>query len=71
LSALNRRHWPRDEMREMMAEHLDTTLAEAVSRLSGDYAQDIADYEVVHHHILMMADLLSNGIIQQFPRKFR
>jgi hypothetical protein len=58
-------------MREMMAEHLDTTLAEAVSRLSGEYAQDIADYEVVHHHILMMDDLLSNGIIAQFPRKFR
>jgi hypothetical protein len=71
LSALNRRNWPRDEMRMMMAEHLDTTLAEAVSRLSGDYAQDIADFEVVHHHILAMADMLSNGIIKQFPRKFR
>jgi hypothetical protein len=71
LSALNRRNWPQEDLRMMMAEHLDTTLTEAVSRLTGDYAQDIADYEVVHHHILMMADLLSNGIIKQFPRKFR
>ncbi len=71
LSSLNRRNWPRDELRMMMAEHLDTTLAEAVSRLNGDFAQDIADYEVVHAHILMMADTLSNGIIKQFPRRFR
>jgi hypothetical protein len=53
LSALNRRAWPQDALREMMAEHLDTTLAEAVSRLTGDYAQDIADYEVAQRHILM------------------
>ena len=71
LSRLNRRNWPRDEMRMMMADHLDTTLAEAVSRLTGNYAQDIADYEVAQHHIMMMADTLSNGIIDQFPRRFR
>jgi hypothetical protein len=71
LSALNRRNWRREDLRMMMAEHLDTTLAEAVSRLTGDYAQDIADYEVAQHHILMMADALSNGIVDQFPRKFR
>lgn len=71
LSALNPRHWPQDDLRMMMAEHLDTTLAEAVSRLTGDYAQDIADYEVAQGHLLMMADALSNGIIAQFPRRFR
>lgn len=71
LSALNRRNWRRDELRMMMAEHLDTTLAEAVSRLTGDYAQDIADYEVAQGHLLMMADTLSNGIIAQFPHRFR
>jgi hypothetical protein len=71
LSALNPRNWDEDELSEMMVEHLDTTLAEALSRLGGNFAQDIADYEVVHHHILEMADFLSNGIIRQFPRKFR
>jgi hypothetical protein len=71
LSSLNRRHWPKDELRMMMEEHLNTTLAEAVSRLSGDYAADIADYDVVHAHILVMADFLSNGIIEQQPHKFR
>lgn len=71
LSALNPRNWPQAELREMFQGHLDTTLAEAVSRLSGDYAQDIVDYDEVKDHMLMMADFLSNGIIKQQPHKFR
>jgi hypothetical protein len=34
-------------------------------------AADIRDYESVHRHILEMADMLSDGIIRQFPGKFR
>ena len=67
----NPRNWPKGEMRSMMKAHLDETLAEAVHRLSGDYAADIRDYERVHHHILEMADMLSDGIIKQFPTRFR
>jgi hypothetical protein len=58
-------------MRRMMQEHLDQTVSEAVHRLTGDYAADIRDYEAIHRHILMMADTLSDGIIKQFPRRFR
>jgi hypothetical protein len=36
----------------------------------GNYAADIKDYDAVVHHILAMADILSNGIIAQFPAKF-
>jgi hypothetical protein len=62
--------WSRAEMRSMMKAHLDETLKEAEDRLAGDYAADIRDYEVVHHHILTMADELSSGIMRQFPRRF-
>ena len=55
----------------MMKAHLDQTLSEAAHRLGGDYAADIRDYEEIHHHILEMADMLSAGIIKQFPRRFR
>lgn len=71
LHEANPRHWPRGEMRRMMQEHLDQTVSEAVHRLTGDYAADIRDYEAIHRHILMMADTLSDGIIKQFPRRFR
>ena len=70
LSAANPKHWPAAEMRAMMREHLDLTLAEAVARLEGRYADDISIYDEVHVQILHMADMLSDGIIAQFPAKF-
>jgi hypothetical protein len=71
LHSANPRQWPQKEMRTMMQEHLNETLKEAVDRLNGRYAADIRDYEAVHAHILEMADMLSNGIMKQFPARFR
>jgi hypothetical protein len=71
LHAANKRNWSRADMRSMMKAHLDETLKEATDRLQGRFAADIRDYEAVHRHILEMADMLSSGIIRQFPAKFR
>jgi hypothetical protein len=71
LAAANPRHWPRTTMRRMMKSHLDQTLAEAVHRLQGNYAADVRDYDAIHHHILLMADMISDGIVAQFPGRFR
>lgn len=71
LSAANPRNWPADEMRAMMRSHLDLTLAEAVARLNGDFTGDIGLYDQVHAQILHMADMLSAGIINQFPQSLR
>ena len=70
LNQLNPRQWPLAEMDLMMKDHLDLTLEEAVARLQGRYADDIAAYDKVHAEILEMADMLSAGIIAQFPSRF-
>ena len=57
-------------MRAMMREHLDLTLEEATQRLQGDFAADVAAYEKVHVAILEMADMLTDGIVKQFPKRF-
>ena len=54
-----------------MRGHLDQTLEEAAARLKGDFAADIRAYDEIHHHILVMADTLSAGIVKQFPHEFR
>ena len=71
LSGANPRSWPRGEMRSMMKTHLDETLKEAVDRLNGRFAADVRDYDAVHRSILEMADMLSDGIVAQFPARFR
>ena len=62
--------WPEDTLREMMRGHLDQTLAEATAQLTGDYAASVAEYDHIVTHIVEMADVLSAGIITQFPDQF-
>jgi hypothetical protein len=71
LSNANPRHWQRREMRSMMREHLDLTLAEAVAHLEREHRTDIRTYDRIHRQILAMADMLSDGIAAQFPNRFR
>jgi hypothetical protein len=70
LSAANPEFWSKQMMRADMKTHLDQTLAEAADELAGEYEQSVADYEEAHLHILAMADVLSSGIIGQFPSRF-
>jgi hypothetical protein len=71
LNSANPKNWPLAEMDQMMRDHLDATTREAVARHQGDWAADVAAYDAVHVQILEMADMLSDGIIAQFPKLFR
>jgi hypothetical protein len=71
LNSANPENWPLEEMKAMMREHLDLTLEEAVTYLNGDYEASIDAYDKVHLQALEMADMLSEGIIAQFPNKFK
>jgi hypothetical protein len=71
LHSVNPRDWPLGEMNAMMHRHLDLTTQEAVARLQGNWSADVAAYDKVHVQILHMADMLSVGIIKQFPARFR
>jgi hypothetical protein len=67
----NPHHWSLADLRMMMKDHLDLTLQEAAQQLGGDYAGSVATYDQVETEILHMADMLSAGIIAQFPNAFR
>ncbi len=70
LSSANPRNWTKSHMRDMMRDHLDLTLEEATAELNGDYRTSVRKYDEVHVQILKMADMLSEGIVNQFPEKF-
>ena len=62
--------WDKQEMRQMMKGHIDQTLAYATAQLQGDYAASIDAYGTAEQHMLQMADMLSDGVIAQFPDEF-
>lgn len=70
LSAANP-NWPKQDLEDMLQKHLDLTTGEVVARITKDWAKDIASYDQGHAHMLMFADVLTDGIIMQFPEKFR
>src|SRR5688500_8866341 len=70
LHEANPRNWPLADLRGMMKDHLDLTLQEAADQLGGDFAASVAVYDDVETEILHMADMLSSGIVKQFPNDF-
>jgi hypothetical protein len=64
-------NWKLEDMKTMMHDHLNLTTQEATARLKKDYDADVKAYDKVHDEILMMADMLTDGILQQFPEKFK
>jgi len=70
LSAANPRNWSRSTLQSSLRSHLDMTLKEATAHLHRDWAGSIAAYDEVHQQILQLADVLSEGIMKQFPNRF-
>ncbi len=64
-------NWPLKDLEAMLQKHLDLTSGEVVGRLTKDWAKDVSSYDEGHLHMLMFADTLSDGIVRQFPAKFR
>ena len=71
LSSANPKNWPKKALTDMMFAHLAVTKDAVVAKLNKDHAAAIVAYDKGHDHILMMADALADGIVKQFPEKFR
>ena len=71
LASVNPRFWKLAAMKAELRVHLKLTTEEAVARLEGNWAADVAAYDKIHEHALHLSDLLSDGLVKQFPKRFR
>lgn len=63
--------WRRDALLGMLNDHLRLTTQEATARLRRNWTEDLDTFDQIFDQAMMMADALSNGIINQFPDRFR
>ena len=70
LNKANPDQWKLPEMKGMLRAHLALTTQEVVARLQGKWNADVRAYDAIVKQALGMADMLSAGIIAQFPARF-
>ena len=56
---------------EMLYKHLDLTMGEIEAIFKKDEVKDLDYYEQDRAHMLMFSDVLVNGLVKQFPKKFK
>ena len=71
LSSANPENWPTSATEPMMKSHIDQTTAYSVDLLKGDYALAVNHYDEAFDHMMMLADVLADGIRAQFPNRFK
>ena len=62
--------YPKEQVRQMLYEHLRLTTEEVAARLRRDYTADIKAYDMVQKEILAMSEFFVSGIVKQFPNLF-
>lgn len=63
-------YWSQAEWQHMLHEHLRLLSEEVAARIAGDYPKNIALNDQIEPQALEMADMMTSGIIQQFPSSF-
>lgn len=63
-------NWSNAELREMLHIHLKFVTDQVVARIHKDWDAEILAYDQNEVHMNHFADILTNGIIKQFPDKF-
>ena len=69
LSSINP-YYNRQELQQMLYEHLALTTEEVKARLRGDYKTDIEAFDRVEKEALKMASYFTRGIWEQFRNMF-
>lgn len=70
LSTINP-NWPKNTVKDIFYKHLQLLTEQVVSMLKKNWNGDIQAYDKGEAHMLMFADIISKGIMKQFPEKFK
>ena len=63
-------NWPKNDVVDLLGQHLDLTKRETSARIKGDWSTDIEMFDQILTEILTLSAVLSDGLIKQFPDRF-
>jgi hypothetical protein len=64
-------NWSEKVLKDMMHVHLQLITEALTARLKKDWDGDIQAYDKGEEHMIRFADILSDGIVKQFPNQFK
>ena len=64
-------NWPEKDVMDLLALHLQLTKGEVVARLKQDWKASVKAFDDIFTEIMVLADALYDGLVAQFPDKFR
>ncbi len=70
LSGANPKNWPKETILSALVAHVGHHMAQINQFNTGDYAGEATTWEAMIKHIYVIADVLADGIVKQFPKKF-
>ncbi|WP_028400727.1 glycosyl transferase [Ectobacillus panaciterrae] len=64
-------NWSKQKLKNLLYVHLQLVTDQAVARIKKDWTADILAFDKGEDHIIVLADAITDGIVKQFPNKFR
>lgn len=64
-------NWPEKDVNDLLALHLKLTKDETVARLNKDWNAAVKAFDDIFTEIMVLADALYDGLVAQFPEKFK
>lgn len=64
-------NWTYEQLKEMFHKHLELITEDVTARVKKDWDAEIVAFDKGLEHMIMFADVLTEGIVKQFPDKFK
>ncbi|OOM13918.1 hypothetical protein [Clostridium saccharobutylicum] len=55
----------------MLHKHLEFVTDQVIARIKKDWSADVESYDKGEEHMIKFANILTEGIIKQYPDKFK
>lgn len=64
-------NWSDSQLKDMLHKHLEFVTDEVIARIKKDWPADVESYDKGEEHMIKFANIITEGIIKQYPDKFK